>query len=290
MLRLLVVLGLAAVGVGTSACGGSSSVSTTTTSTAIPTTTSGSPNAKASATTLAPAPRSGGSRTATSDMKVALRHGGSLASLHYVSTSVGNGVTTTIIGDVNRTSGAQTVAVSYKGATVSMEIELVGNEAYFRGSAAAIADIIGLSVLQSSAASGQWVSVVPANSAYYQSTAAALTVSSVMSELALSAPITSARAVAVGGRPAVEISGAWIGQGITAKDHATAELEVTTGTASLPIRWSGEEPQSTKTARFTASFVVSKWGETVRVVPPAVSVPLSTILKSTTTTTQPVVV
>jgi hypothetical protein len=223
-------------------------------------------------------------------MRAALRHGGSLPSLHYVSTSVGGGVTTTIVGDVNQASGAQTVAVTYRGATVSMEVELVGHEAYFRGPALAIADIIGLSGAQASAAAGEWVSVVPANSAYYQSTAAALTVASVMSELALASPIKGARAVVAGGRAAWEISGAWIGEGLTAKDHATATLEVTMGADSLPVRFSGVEPPTPTRGRFTASFVVSKWSESVRVLPPAFSVPLSTILKSTTTTTQPVVV
>ena len=229
------------------------------------------------------------SHTATSIMEAALAHGGSRPSLHYVSTSIGNNVTTTIIGDVNRTSGSQTVTLSYKGTTISMLIELVGHEAYFRGSAAAIANVIGLSPTQSSAAAGRWVSLVPTDSAY-ESTAAALTVSSVMSELALSAPISGARTVALGVRKVLEISGAWTGEGITAADHATGKLKVSMGSTSLPIRFSGVEPESSKSPRFTASFVISKWGEAVHVVPPADSVPLSTILKAATTTTQPVVI
>jgi hypothetical protein len=223
-------------------------------------------------------------------MSAALRHGGARRSLHYVSTSVGDGVTTTIIGDVNHTSGSQTVALSYRGTTVSMQVELVGHEAYFRGSAFAVAEVIGLSAAQASAAAGEWVSVVPADSAYYASTAAALTVASVMSELAVASPITGSKTLVAKSRSVVEISGAWTGEGLTAKDHATATLEVTTGAASLPIRFRGVEPPTPTRGRFTASFVVSKWGEAVRVLPPAISVPLSTILKSTTTTTQPVVV
>ncbi|MGA2528037.1 MAG: hypothetical protein ABSG36_02605 [Acidimicrobiales bacterium] len=289
MLRLLVVLGLAAVAVGASACNSSSTVNTTTTATPKSTTTSVPPKTKVPTTTLAPSPVSARSQTATLIMRTALAHGGSRASLHYVSTSIGDHVTTTIIGDVNRTSGSQTVALSYKGTTISMLIELVGHEAYFRGSAAAIANIIGLSPIQSSAAAGRWVSVVPTDSAY-ESTAAALTVSSVMSELVLSAPISRARTVVLGGRKALEISGVWTGEGITAADHATGKLDVSTGAASLPIRFSGVEPENSKSPRFTASFVISRWGETVKVVPPAISVPLSTILRTATTTTQPVVI
>jgi hypothetical protein len=208
--------------------------------------------------------------------------------VHYVSTSVEDGMTTTIVGDVNRTSGTQSIVVSYQGAKASMVIELVGHEAYFRGAATAIEVLISLTARQSAAAAGRWVSVVPADSAY-QSTAAALTVGSVMSELALSPPITGARTVAVGGRTVVEIAGAWTGEGITAKNHATGELEVTKGAASLPIGFSGVMPATAAAGGFTANLVVSRWGEAVHVVPPAFAVPLSTILESTTTT-QPVVV
>jgi hypothetical protein len=130
---------------------------------------------------------------------------------------------------------------------------------------------------------------VPADSVY-QSTAAALTVGSVISELALSPPITGERTAIVGGRSVVEISGAWVGEGITAKDHATGQLEVTKGVASLPIAFNGVMPATANATRFVENLVVSNWGKAVRVVPPAFSVPLATILKSTTTTTQPVVV
>ena len=43
-------------------------------------------------------------------MKTALRRGGSQSSLRYVSTSVGNELTTTIVGDVNQTSGTQKIS------------------------------------------------------------------------------------------------------------------------------------------------------------------------------------
>ena len=150
---------------------------------------------QASTTTLLAVPVTASGSAAAQEMKTALRHGESRPSLHYVSTSVGNGLTTTIVGDVNQTSGTQTIVVSYRGTKATMVIELVGHEAYFRGDAAAIEVLINLTALQSAAAAGQWVSVVPADSVY-QSTAAALTVGSVMSELALSPPITGEKKAA----------------------------------------------------------------------------------------------
>jgi hypothetical protein len=271
--KLLVALGVVAAGIGASACSSTPSATSTTTS--------GASSTEASTTTLPAAPVTGTSNAAAQAMKAALRHGGSRRSLHYVSTSVGDGLTTTIVGDVNQTSGTQTIVVSYRGVKATMVIELVGHEAYFRGQAAAIEVLVNLTARQSAAAAGQWVSVVPADSAY-QSTAAALTVGSV--------PITGERTAIVGGRSVVEISGTWVGEGITAKDHATGQLEVTKGVASLPIAFNGVMPATANATRFVENLVVSNWGEAVRVVPPAFSVPLATILKSTTTTTQPVVV
>jgi hypothetical protein len=279
--KLLAALGAVAVGIGVSACSSTPSATSTTSSSFR--------NSAASTTSLPAAPVTGNNMAAAQAMKTALRHGGSRPSLHYVSTSVGNGLTTTIAGNVNQTSGAQTIVVSYRGAKATMIIELVGQEAYFRGDAAAIEVLINLTARQSAAAAGQWVSVVPADSVY-QSTAAALTVGSVMSELALSPPITRERTAIEGGRSVIEISGAWVGEGITAKDHAAGELEVTEGVASLPVAFSGVMPATASAARFVENLVVSKWGEAVHVVAPAFSVPLATILKSTTTTTPPVVV
>jgi hypothetical protein len=233
----------------------------------------------------------GSDPAATALMKAALRHGGAEASLHYVSTSVGSGITTTIVGDVGKTVGTQTIYVKDKKVTATMVIRLVGHEAYFKGAAEAIYVLIGLTPAQSEAAAGRWISVVPSDSVY-NSTAAALTVGSVMSEITLSPPVTRSRAVVAAGRRLVEISGAWTGTGITAKDHATAVLDVTRGAVSLPVRFTGVVPASASSGTFGDNLVVSKWGEAVRVAPPASPVPLAGILKATTTTTTtpPVVV
>lgn len=210
MRKLLVTLGVVAIGIGVSACSGTSAT-TSATSTA--------PSSRTSTTTVPGQASPASGNAAAQAMQAALRHGGLRPSLHYVSTSVGDGLTTTIVGDVNKTDGTQTIVVSYHGVKASIVIELVGHEAYFRGDAAAIQVLINLTAAQSAAAAGQWVSVVPADSAY-ESTAAALTVGSVMAELTLSPPIDGERNAVDRGRKVIEISGAWVGDGITAKDHA----------------------------------------------------------------------
>lgn len=283
MRRLLVALGVVAAGLGTSACTVSTSPTTTTGDST--TTSSSVPRPNEPETTL---PR--GDRTAVTDMAVALRHGDAEPSLHYVSTSLGDGLTTRIVGDVSQSSGSQTIVVSYRGESASMVIELVGRVAYFRGAAAAIQVLIDLTARQSAAAAGQWVSVVPADKSLYTNTAAALTVASVMSEIALSSPVTGARAVRSGKRSELRITGAWTGEGITPGDHASAQLYVSTGARSLPVLFSGQMPKTASSGAFTEKLVVSGWGEGVHVTAPGSAVPLSTILGNTTTTTQPVIV
>ena len=218
-------------------------------------------------------------------MRAALRHGVSESSLHYVSTSTGDGLTTRIVGDVNRTSGTQTIVVTGR-AKGSMVIELVGHEAYFRGDATAIEVLIGLTRPEASAAAGRWISVVPADPAY-GSTAAALTVGSVISEITLTPPITGGRSTVVGGRTVVQVAGTWVGDGITAQNHATGKLEVTGDVTPLPLSFSGVVPATPQATRFVNNIAVSGWGEAVQVTPPSSSTPLALITGNAPTTTQP---
>jgi hypothetical protein len=219
-------------------------------------------------------------------MKTALKNGAAQTSLHYVSTSTVEGTTTTIVGDVNQTSGSQTIVVSYKQQRATLAIELVGHKAYFRGDAAAIEVLVGLTASVSAAAADQWVSVVPSDHVY-KSTAAALTVGSVLSEMALTPPLSNERSAVVGNRTLAEIGGSWVGDGVTAKEHASAQLELTGGALPLPVRFSGVSPATATAPRFAESIVLSRWGEAVQVAPPSSSTPLSAISGQATTTTQP---
>jgi len=275
--NLLTAIAVMAVAIGASACRGTTSGTSATSSSR--------PRAYGSTTTL-PARSAKGSATATETMKAALRHGASQPSLHYVSTSVGGSLSTTIVGDVDQTSGTQTIVVSYKKVRSTILIELVGHEAYFRGQAAAIEVLIGLAPAEAAAAAGRWVSVVPSDSVY-QSTAAALTVGSVMSELALTPPITGGRSIRAGFRTAIKISGGWVGEGVSAKDRATGTLQVSKEVESLPIRFDGVVPATATSPRFVDTIAVSRWGEPVAVTRPASAVPLAAISGSVPTTTLP---
>jgi len=278
--KLLAALGALACAVGASAC----STNSTAAGVSVPSTTAS--GSHGSTTTVPSSPGANGASAARA-MNGALENGAAQTSLHYVSTSTVEGTTTTIVGDVNRTSGSQTIVVTYKKQKATIAIELVGHEAYFRGDATAIEVLVGLTAPVSALAAGRWVSVVPADHVY-NSTAAALTVGSVLSEITLKPPLTGGRRAVVGNRTLAEIAGAWVGDGVTAKEHATALLEVTGGASSLPVRFSGVTPGSAAAPRFVESIVLSRWGEPVKVAPPSSSTPLSVIAgEAAPTTTQP---
>ena len=279
MRNLPAALGAVAVGIGASAC-------TTSSNNSAPSTTA--PTTQASTTTLPTTPVRASSAAAKA-MKAALTHGQSQPSLHYVSVSTGQGLTTTIVGDVNQSSGTQTIVVSYQGSRASMVIELVGHEAYFRGAAMAIELLINLSPRQSAAAAAangsRWCRPTRA---VYSNTAAALTVASVMSEIALSSPSQEPDAVTDGtvdphlrspapgpgraSRPGPRHRQAGCDQGPRlAPDHVQRRGTVSAGRPGSPTASSsagGERPSTSS--------------------PLAFAVPLSVILKSTTTTTQPI--
>src|SRR5271165_3657098 len=96
--NLLLGLGVIALGLGAASC----SVASSGTSSSSP----GTPTS----TTVPPATTARLSPTQT--MNAALANGRAEPSLHYVTTSLGEGLTTTIVGDVNQTSGTQTIVVS----------------------------------------------------------------------------------------------------------------------------------------------------------------------------------
>jgi hypothetical protein len=268
--RVVSVLGTIALVAALSSCSGSAGSPTTTSRPATSTVPSTTPSVSSAARLL----------------KKALADGQARRSLHYVSvSSYADGAKVTIVGDVNRTAGFQTIVISADGERGTMAIELIGNEAYFRGDRLALVAFQGLTPAQAMAAAGRWVSVVPSDPSFTD-TAAALTVASVISEVSLTPPLGAAKASSLAGRPVVDLSGAWVGSGVP--QHATAELAVSKGAVPLPVRFSGAAG-TIGSDQFLETTVLSRWGEPVSVTAPRTSVPLSTITSAGTTTTQPTI-
>jgi len=271
--KLLVVLGVVAIGMGTCACASTTVAQHT-------------PHTKTCAASFGSLHAASTGDDNEQLVKAALHDGDAQCSVHYLSTMHSGLSIVTISGDVTRSLGTQTVTIYYKKIKTSLVVDLIGHRAYFRGSATAIEAMVGLTLRQSVAAAGRWISVVPTDSVY-KTTAAGLTVSSVVSQFAPSSPITDRSAATLGGRRAVKLSGPYTGDGIRASQHALEFLELARGANSLPIRFTSLVPASSETSRYEETIVASKWGESVDVTPPLHSVPLSTILRSTSTT-QPV--
>lgn len=273
--KLLVSLGLIALAVAAAAC---SSASTTTTTTAPATT-----------TTLPTSPSSRNAQAATRAMQAALGYGNRKSTVHYVDSASGGQLATVIVGDIGQSSGIQTISIDFKGVRSSITIELVGHTVYFKGGDEAVGLVFSLTPSQATAAADRWVSIVPSEGAIFQQAAQALTVGSLMSEIALAKPITGMRAILMGGNTYTEIFGRWVGDGVLPREHATGELVTTEGANSLPVEFSGVKPTEGISGRFVETVVLSRWGETVHIAVPRNALPLSSVLKAKSTTKPTVV-
>jgi hypothetical protein len=222
-------------------------------------------------------------------MDAALSYAGVESSVHYVDSSAGGQLTTVIVGEIGQTSGTQTIHVDFRGAKAAITIELIGHTVFFKGSNEAIDLLLPLTPSQAEAAEGRWVSIVPSDGKVFQEAAAALTVGSLMSYIALAKPITGKRTIVTGGRAYTEIFGRWVGDGVLPRQHAAGELEVSKGATSLPVEFNGVKPTQGISGRFVDTVVLSRWGEAVHLAAPRTSVPLSSILKATSTTKPTVV-
>jgi len=211
-----------------------------------------------------------------------LRNARSQRSLHYVSTTKTSTINLTITGDVTKSLGWQTL-VNRGGSTPWVaEVRLVHREAYMRGDVAALKNFFGFTASAAARYAGRWISVVPTDS-YYEAAAAALTVSSVIDEIALGKPVSSGGHVTVGGRTLQQVRGS-LAAPAARRSTGSAMLTITASSDPLPVRYSDTFKNTTSGSDST---VLSRWGETVHVVAPATSTPLATITGGGTTTTQP---
>jgi hypothetical protein len=215
-------------------------------------------------------------------LDTALANGRAATSVHYVSASREANQRVTITGDVNRTDGTQTIDYVLGSARGTLVVRLIGHEAYFRGDAVTLYGFMGMTTEQATTYANRWISTVPGDP-NYANTAAALTVSSVISEIGLGAPIEGVSPATSPRTAAVILKGRLIGPSAPS-GGGTSTLTVSSSSRPLPILFSG---LGTKKQAFTFTLGLSRWGEPVQVSPPASSIPLSTILGAANPTSPP---
>ncbi len=220
--------------------------------------------------------------SATHLLAAALANANAQRSLHYVSVTASKQQTVTISGDVTTDSGWQTIVDRDGTKSYVSEVRLLHHECYIRGDVGSLRSFFGLTAGDSTRYAGRWISVVPSDS-YYDSAAAALTVSSVIDEIELGKPVSGGPTVTVNRQLRSTLHGSLTGPAV-AGAKGSANLTVTAGRMPLPVRWWAT---ITSPGSFVDSTTLSRWGERVTVVAPRLSVPMAEITGTPTPTTGP---
>ena len=164
-------------------------------------------------------------------------------------------------------SGRQVITLS-TGARA--EVLLINAVGYVEGNYKALTNFFGFPADTASKYAGKWISFKQGQTGYQQVTAG-LTLSSVISELKVAAPLSKLPAAAAGGTPVVRIRGtAPAASGAPAGTEQIIEIAAT----GSPLPVSSEE----KARGEAADVTFSSWGETPHLSAPVGAIPISAVL------------
>jgi hypothetical protein len=208
----------------------------------------------------------------------------SAGSLHYLEVSRGQGMTETIVGDVNRVAGSQVVTIRSRTHPRSetengvITIRLVGRTAYVKGDVGGLYASIAAPPSVGRQLVGKWISITPsAPNGLFRETAAELTLASVIHNFAMKGPFTVGDRRRLSGARVVALHGFVSGSG---KVTVRQTFQIRTDGTPLPVASTSPAVGKVQSTR----NVYSKWGEPVTVIAPTGAIPLSSLLSPTTTT------
>lgn len=206
-------------------------------------------------------------------------------SVHYVEVSTGDGLRVTITGDVNRVEGTQKITVRATSGARSADsgsatITLVGGTAYVKGDAGGLEWSLGMPHSVGDLVSGRWISVTRAAPSHmFATTAAELTMASVISNFDMKGPYSFGAATRRSGVRVLGVRGYLSGTG---KKKVVQTFEVR---ATRPLLPASSSVSSSQTRHGAMTAVYSHWGEPVTVRAPTGAIPIEHLLNGITTPT-----
>jgi hypothetical protein len=148
------------------------------------------------------------------------------------------------------------------------EVVQIGQRAYIRGNANAIADYFGLTKNEPQQLANTWISLVPSDGDFFSTVIDAVTLKSDFAHQSIPAPLTEGHPVTVAGRRCVPITGRSTQPGVGA---VTLTMYVTTSKHPLPVEVRATNPKGTSTTTW------SRWGKQVTLTAPPDAVPLASL-------------
>jgi hypothetical protein len=195
------------------------------------------------------------------------------------STTVSHG-TISFSDDATASGGQQDITLSAGG---YVEIRYVAGVGYVRGDVPGLVGFMGVAQAQAQSLANRWISVRPGQQvggSPYSDIVDGITLSSLTSQIGLTAPLTVTAPATVAGQRVIGVHG-----DVPASDQlpagATATLDVA-ATGSRPVLWT-----STAGSNIQSTLSFSNWGKPVRVAAPEGSIPAPAAAAPTPTPQQP---
>lgn len=208
-------------------------------------------------------------RSAASELKSVLAAGNGQESVHWLSIGSLGSKRVVISTDAGRLSGIQRITFTSNGSTGHVTVELVGGVLYIRGDAMTLEGYMGLKQSEASKVANQWISM-RSNVPDYQAVVEGLTISTTISELNMTGPITYGSEQTVDGKSTIVIHGkTFANVGNTGAPSMPQTLYVESHGQPLPVKAIDNYQGSVGTIDF------SDWGEVIKVAAPGGSPLLS---------------
>lgn len=191
------------------------------------------------------------------------------AGVDWVGTTHTSNVAVTLTTKAGKHDGTQSINFHVGSKAGEISIILVGTTVYIRGNAFGLQEYIGFSATAGQKEAGRWVSIAEPDATLvtiYEAVAAGLTVSSTVSELAMTGPLTLTAAKTVAGQRVIGVQGTTL---VNSEAPSTPQVLYLKSTGEhLPV----EAVQNLKDE--TSSELLGPWGQAPSVQVPGGAVPL----------------
>jgi hypothetical protein len=186
--------------------------------------------------------------------------------VHIDVTTTTGGRTTTTSDDAGVAGGQQ--AVTANGARA--EARFVGGVAYARGDASSVTAYFGVPATEAARMGGQWAAFSPSD-AGFSTVAASVSLSSVLTQDALTGPYRIGAPTVLNGQRVVPVSGLVSETGRGPVGLGT--LYITPGSGTVPVEFDIAESDGTRT-----NVSYSRWGTAVVLSAPPGAVPAASLI------------
>jgi hypothetical protein len=183
----------------------------------------------------------------------------------------------TIVADVARSAGLETVRIRHSSQVGLVSARYTGKAVYFKGNVNGLVGYMGMPSALATKYAGRWIAFTPTQK-NYAAIAHSMTLPAAVAQVSIDPPFTTSAGPKVGNLSTVVVHGTTTSLS-SSGGKGSATLSIRSQGTPLPVRFVGKGTQSGGTE--SGQVVFSRWGEPVNVATPSPSVNASTITNGT---------